>query len=196
MAGIITAMPKKLDFTLTDEALAELEDAIKHDPLKEVRTRSKVIRQLHFGRKPRELAEIFCVTQPTIYGWWHRYDLLGITGLANEVKKMPRRKVTDKYLALMDETLQSDPYELGYSFAIWTSERLRDHLDKKTGIHISIPWLNHVMAEAGYVYRKPKHTLTNKQDVDAKEAARSAIEELKKRPLTGRSGFSLWTKRP
>ena len=52
------------------------------------------------------------------------------------------------------------------------------------------------MAEAGYVFRRPKHTLSNKQDEDAKASARLAIEELKKRPLTVKSGSSLWTKRP
>ena len=188
-------MPKKIDFTLTNEALAELDDAIKHDSHQEVRTRAKAIRQLHFGRKAAEVAEIFCVSTPTIYNWWKRYALLQIAGLANEVKVMPRRKVTEKYLQLLEKTLAKEPQDMGYPFGIWTSERLRDHLAKETGIRICQSWLIHVMNEAGFVYRQPKHTLVNKQDVDAKAAAREAIEELKKRPLTVKSGSSLWMKR-
>ena len=189
-------MPKKIDFTLTDKAVIELEDAIKHDRHREVRERGKAIKQLHLGRKVPEVAEIFCVSQPTIYNWWKRYDLLGIAGLANEVKKMPRRKVTTRYLQLLQSSLDSDPQALGYAFGIWTAPRLRDHLEAQTSIRISLEWLRHVMAEAGYVFRRPKHTLSNKQDEDAKASARLAIEELKKRPLTVKSGSSLWTKRP
>ena len=187
-------MPKKFNFTLTDQAVIDLDDAIKSDPHREVRERGKAIKQLHLGRKVPEVAEIFCVSQPTIYNWWKRYALLGITGLANKVKVMPRRKVTDRYLELMETTLNQEPQALGYPFAIWTSERLREHLHTETGIHISVKWLNQVMAEAGFVYRRPKHTVVNKQDADAKQAAKDAIEELKKRPLTVKSSFSLWTK--
>lgn len=72
-------MLKIIDFTLTDEAINELDDAIKHDVHREVRERSKVIKQLHLGRKVAEVAEIFCVSQPTIYNWWKRYDRLGVS---------------------------------------------------------------------------------------------------------------------
>ena len=189
-------MPKKFDFTLTNEAIIELDDAIKRDAHHVVRERGKAIKQLHLGRKVPEVAEIFCVSQPTIYNWWKRYALLGIAGLANKVKVMPRRKVTERYLTLLEATLASEPQTHGYPFAIWTSERLPDHLYEQTGIHITLKWLNQVMAEAGFVYRRPKHTVSNKQDADAKQAARAAIEEMKKRPLTVKSGSSLWMKRP
>ena len=51
------------------------------------------------------------------------------------------------------------------------------------------------MRQKGFVYRRPKHDLTELQDPDAKEQARLLIEELKKGSAkTTKSGSSLWTK--
>ena len=112
-----------------------------------------------------------------------------------EVKQMPKRKVTTAYLAQIEEALAQDPEALGYTFPIWTLETLRDHLHKETKINITTKWLGVVLKQHGYVFRRPRHTLENKQDPVAKEQAEEAIEALKKRPLTEKSASSLWTKR-
>ena len=121
-------MPKKINYTLTTESVEELEEAIQKSKLPEVRRRALAIRQLHLGKKPQEVAEMFPVTAATIYNWWHRYQLLEVAGLANEVKQMPKRKVTPAYLAKIEEALAQEPEALGYTFPIWTLETLRDHL--------------------------------------------------------------------
>lgn len=188
-------MPKKIDYTLTTESVQELEDAIQASKYPEVRRRATAIRQLHLGKKPQEVADMLLVSAATIYNWWQRYQLLGVTGLANEVKQMPKRKVTPAYLAKIEEALSQDPESFGYAFPIWTLETLRQHLHKETCINISTKWLGLVLKKHGYVFRRPKHTLSNKQDTLAKEQAEVAIEALKKRALREKSAFSLWTKR-
>ena len=188
-------MSKKLDFTLTNELVQELEEAIQKSKFPEVRRRGMAIRQLHLGKKPQEVAEMFLVSGATIYNWWQRYQLLGIGGLANEVKQIPKRKVTPAYLAKIEEALAQEPEALGYQFPIWTLETLRQHLHKETGINISTKWLGLVLKQHGYVFRRPKHTLGNKQDPLAKEQAEEAIDALKKRVLTEKSVSFLWTKR-
>ena len=55
---------------------------------------------------------------------------------------------------------------------------------------------NEVIRQRGYVYRRPKHDLTNLQDLTAKQQAAELLEELKKGRSKTISGFSLWTKRP
>ncbi len=188
-------MPKKIDYTLTKESVQELEEAIQTSKYPEVRRRTMAIRQLHLGKKPQEVAAMFLVSAATIYNWWHRYQLLGVAGLANEVKQIPKRKVTPAYLAKIEEALEQEPATLGYAFPIWTLETLRDHLHQETGINITTKWLGIVLKQHDYVFRRPKHTLRNKQDPLAKEQAEEAIAALKKRALTEKSASSLWTKR-
>ncbi len=187
-------MPKIIDYTLTTESVQELEEAIQTSEYPEVRLRAMAIRQLHLGKKAQEVAEMFLVSLGTIYNWWHRYQLLEVAGLANEVKQIPKRKVTEAYLAKIDEALAQEPQSLGYAYPIWTLETLRDHLHKETDINISTKWLGIILKQNGYVFRRPKHTLNNKQDPGAKEQAEEAIETLKKTALTEQSAFSLWTK--
>ena len=189
-------MPKKINYTLTKESVRELEEAIQKSSYPEVRQRAMAIRQLHLGKKPQEVAELFLVSGATIYNWWHRYQLLNVEGLANEVKERPKRKVTPAYLVKIEEALAQEPESLGYTFPIWTLERLRDHLHQETKINITTKWLGIVLKRNGYVFRRPRHTPENKQNPVAKEQAKEAIEALKKRVLTEKSAFSLWTKRP
>jgi len=189
-------MPKKINFTLTTESLEEIETAIQKDKREKVRQRALAIRQLHLGKKPEEVAEMMLVTAVTIYGWWQRYEGEGIEGLANKKAKSYRRKVTATYVKLLEESLEQEPEAYGYEQALWTQESLRDHLEKETGIHLSVKWVGKLMKKADYVYRRPKHDLGNKGDPLAKEKAAEALEELKKRPLTVKSGSSLWTKQP
>lgn len=188
-------MPKKIKYTLTTESEQDLVKALQTSKQPEVRRRATAIRQLHLGKKPQDVAEMFLVSVATIYNWWHRYQLLGEAGLANEVKQIPKRKVTLAYLAHIEEALAQAPEALGYTFPIWTLETLRDHLHKKTKINITTKWLGVVLKQNGYVFRRPRHTLENKQDPEAKKQAEEAIEALKKRVLTEQSASSLWTKR-
>jgi transposase len=79
---------------------------------------------------------------------------------------------------------------------MWTVERLRDHLERKTGVHMSVSRLRVVIRKQDYVYRRPKHDLTSLQDPDAKEKARERLEALKKgRSQATKLGSSLWTRR-
>jgi transposase len=83
---------------------------------------------------------------------------------------------------------------LGYAFSIWTTERLRLHLKAKTGIELKPTQFKALLKENGFVYRRPKHDLSNLQDAKARQAAEEWLEELKKEPKKAKSTFSLWTK--
>jgi transposase len=85
---------------------------------------------------------------------------------------------------------------LGYDFAIWTSDRLRAHMLKETGIDLSDSRFRALLKRKGYRYRRPKKDLGHLQDKMAKAEAEKLLDELKKRSSETISGSSLWTKRP
>ena len=189
-------MPKRIDFTLTKDELATVKYAIKHDQRPEVRTRAVAIGMLGEGKAPAEVADFLAVSEPSVYGWWHRWQAGRVDGLANKPHRPERRKADRRYLLAMEEALEKEPAEYGYEFAIWTRERLRDHLQQETGVRLSLNWLGHLMKAAGYEYRRPKHDLSHLQNQDEKAVAKELLEELKKTSSTTISNFSLWTKRP
>lgn len=187
-------MPKSLSFQLTEEGLREIVKAIKHDKRPEVRQRAMVVRLLHEGKTPKEVAEFISVSQPTVYDCHHRWQEGGIEGLANRPKSGRPVKATDSYVAELEKTVEQDPQELGYAFSIWTTERLRLHLKTKTGIELKPTQFKALLKENDFVYRRPKHDLTNLQDEKARQAAEEWLEELKKELKKGKSTSSLWTK--
>jgi transposase len=188
------SMPKQINFHLTEAQRAELTKATKHDKRPEVRQRAAGICLLGRGDKPAVVAETLDVAQVTVYAWWHRYQVQGLHGLANQAKGRPETRADDAYLQALAQTLECEPSDLGYDFAIWTVERLRDHLAQQTGVHLSVGYLRRLMRDHGYVYRRPKHDLTNLQDPAAKAAATSFLDALKRGPQPARIGSSLWTK--
>lgn len=187
-------MPKSLSFQLTEEGLRDIVQAIKHDKRPEVRQRGIGLRLLHEGKMPKEVAEFLSVSQPTVYDWHHRWQEGGIESLANRPKSGRPVKATDSYVAELEKAVEHDPQELGYAFSIWTSERLRQHLKTKTGIELKPTQFKAILKENDFVYRRPKHDLTNLQDEKARQMAEEWLEELKKAPKKAKSTSSLWTK--
>jgi transposase len=188
-------MPKLLNFQLNDEQVKQVEQAKRKDKRAEVRQRATAVHLLHLGHEPTAVAEMLSVTVQAIYHWYHRFVQAGIEGLANQPKGRPKAKADAAYRQALEQTLATEPNELGYDFAIWTVERLRDHLARTTGKHLSISRLREIVREQQYVYRRPKHDLTSLQDAEAKALAQAQLEELKKAQATTISHSSLWTKR-
>ena len=69
-------------------------------------------------------------------------------------------------------------------------------MGQETGVYVSEGTMHNRLADLEFVYRRPKHTLENLQDKDAKKQADALLTELKKRQNQAKSTYSLWTKRP
>ena len=189
-------MPKRQKFTLTDEEGVSLETAMSKDKRAEVRRKATGVRLLHLGHSAAEVAEMLAVSLPTVYNWVRGWRQGGVEGLARQPKQRIERKADETYCQELEKALDSDPADVGYAFSIWTVERLRDHVEQATGVHLSVSRLRVILRERGYVFRRPKHDLSNLQDRDAKEEVKAILEELKRGRSTTISGFSLWTKQP
>lgn len=78
---------------------------------------------------------------------------------------------------------------------MWTINKLRKHLEKQTGILLSYTRFRALLSKHEYVYRQPKHDLSDLQDATAKAAAGDFLDWLKKSPSPSLpSSSSLWTK--
>lgn len=187
-------MPKKIDFTLTDEQVKTLTKAIKQDKRPQVVRRATAVHLLYQGYEVADVAKMVSASKPTIYTWHQRFLTKGVEGLANKTKQVGGRKVTDDYIVAMEEAVEREPASYGYTFAIWTRERLRDHLERETCIHISINWMGELLRKYDYVLRRPKHDLRHRQDPVARAEAEETLEALKKTQSRTISSSSLWTK--
>jgi transposase len=189
-------MPKRLDFTLTESELAEIEQAIRSEQDANVRQRATALRMLHLGYSASQVAENMAVELPTIYSWHHRRQADGIEGLRNRPKSGRPRHTDESYEKRLGEIVEIDPETLGYAFVTWTIDRLRQHMQKETGIRLSASRFRALMKRLGYEYRQPNHDLSALQDAEAHERSKELLSWLKKTPSVERSNSSLWTKQP
>lgn len=189
-------MPRKTNYTLTEEQMEAIEEAMAHDERREVVQRATCIRLLHLGYPPEETAEMMAVGYSSIYRWHQRWREHGVEGLADQARSGRPRKADAEYLGELEEALEHEPAEYGYGFAIWTIDRLARHLAARTGVELSGERLRVLMQEQGYVYRRPKHDLKALQDQQARADAMALLDDLKKERSPKISNSSLWTKRP
>ena len=189
-------MPKALNFTLSETELEIISKAIKTDKRLAVRQRAMGLRLLHEGHTPQEVAAIMSVSAPVVYNWHHRWQADRLEGLANRPKSGRPRKAGPSYVQRLEAVIEQDPQDLGYNFTLWTADRLRQHMEKETGERLGATKFRALLKENNFVYRRPKHDLTDLQDPQAREAAEEWLKELKKMPKLERSSFSLWMKAP
>lgn len=190
-------MSRRIDFTLTAEQLAELEQAINSSPYPEVRQRAIAIRMLHLGQHPEQVGAIVLVTSNTIYAWHKRWREQGLAGLRDGHRTGRPNKADAAYMQELERVLELDPRSLGLPFTIWTLNRLRLYLAEKTSILLSYTRFRALMNREGYRWKAPKHDLSHLQDRPAQETIAQITEWLKKTsPLTPSPipNSSLWTK--
>ena len=183
-----------IDYTLNDEELRIVKQAMNHATQPEVRQRSTAIHLLHQQHKPEQVADMMAVSMGCVYQWHRRWREYGIDGLKNRPKSGRPANADDNYCQLLEELLANEPSDYGYAFAFWTADRLREHLRQKTGIKLSNRRFRVLMKKKGYVYRRPKHDLTDLQDPEAVDRAKELLEWVKKPVSTSSSNLSLWTK--
>lgn len=189
-------MPKKIEYTLTIESLTIIERAIKNHDDQRVRQRATMIRMLHLGQKPQEIAELLSIQPGKVYYWHQRWREEGIEGLADRPRSGRPQAADGQYRHLLAQVIEQDPHDLGYAFTVWDSKRLIAHLEKETGVRVTERTFLNILAEEEYVYRRPKHTLNPLQDKVVKARAEATLELLKKKLNEPKSNYSLWTKRP
>lgn len=191
-------MSRNINYTLTQEQLAEIEQAINGSPYPEVRQRAIAIRLLHVGQSTQQVAQVVLVTSNTIYAWHKRWRELGIAGLRDGHRTGRPAKADQAYLKELGRVLEIDPRTLDLPFTIWTINRLRLYLAEQTDILLSYTRFRALLSREGYRWKEPKHDLSHLQDRPAQETTAQIMEWLKKTSHLTPSptpNSSLWTKR-
>ncbi len=189
-------MMRKRDYSLPVAEVEQLKQVIRQSKEVDIVQRATAIKMLHDGQAVRTVAATVMLSTTTVRYWFDRWLEHGLIGLETRPRSGRPALLTGEFWEVIDQALETDPMTLGYNFTIWTLERLRDHAECETGIHINANYLSEQMKKQGYVYRRPRHDLRNHQDAVARDAAQAQLETLKKTQKQGILHYSLWTKVP
>src|ERR1041385_3500268 len=144
-----------------------------------VAKRARVIHSLHLGYRVEAVAEMQNISVASVYRQVQHFQAEGLVGLADKPKSGRPGKATPDYIELLEKTLETNPKDNGYGFAVWTQARLRQSLEQETGIRISRSRFQELLERLGYVYRRPKRDLGQRQNPQLREQVKAALEELK-----------------
>lgn len=167
----------------------DLEDA-EWDALDELRfstgdadvfRNATVILMSGVGRSKFDIAKDLGCSPATVDNVRKRYRQRGLEGLQR--RKPPGRKsrATSAYRAALREAVQTPPQTLGYGFSVWSANRLAKHLEKTTKIALGDDRLRVILAEEGFSFQRPKHTMKGKRDEAAYMRAQGELKILKKK---------------
>jgi transposase len=165
---------------LTNVEERELKRLVRGGKNARVVRRAQMIRLAHEGQSAAEIARLWEVSAQGVRKVIHRFNRLGMGGLADQVRQGRPRKTTPHYVQLLQEAVATSPRDLGYPFSCWTLERLREHLGRRTRILLSLTRLAQVMAEHHIVYRRPKHGMNHLRDPQEYDEKKAFLEFVKK----------------
>lgn len=133
------------------------------------------------GRSKFDIAEDLGCSPATVDNVRKRYRQRGLEGLQRRPPPGRSSRATPEYRAALRQTVQTPPQSLGYGFSVWSANRLAKHLEKTTKITLSDDRVRMILAEEGFSFQRPKHTMKGKRNEAAYVRAQGELKILKKK---------------
>jgi transposase len=167
------------------------------DPCPQVRHRAHLLLAVLAHGSLAGAARATGTAAKTIARWRDRFLADGRAGLADQPRAGRPRRLTAAADDLLDAALATSPMDYGYPVATWGLVDLTDLLAQHLGIVIGTEALSRHLKARGYVYRRPRHDLTHRQDAEAVESAKHTLRTLEKGGLIVLDTISsTWTNAP
>jgi len=101
------------------------------------------------------VAEIFDVTESTVYGWQKLYREGGLAALSTKIASGRKKLLSDKQLLQLRGWILRDPRQLEFDFALWTRKMVRDLIRRKFGVDYSLQNVGRILKMLGFSPQRP-----------------------------------------
>ena len=127
---------------------------LKHDVLEALRIRA--VRQIEQGESPETVIKALGMNRRTVYKWIARYreggiDALKATPLSGRPLKLDGAKLRWIYKTIVTK----NPLQLRFPFALWTREMVKELIERKYGIKLSLVSVGRLLKKLGLSCQKP-----------------------------------------
>ncbi len=160
----------------------EIEELYHHGPNHRVRKRAQAIRLSAMGYTITQIVEILGCNRQSIHNWFDSFEAQGCQGIYDKPCSGRPVIATVDYRTRLVEAIKTNPRKMGYPFTVWTLTRIRAHMAREMRILLSESRVRQIMKEEGLVFKRPKHTLSQKRDKNAFAEVQDILEQVKKSP--------------
>jgi len=162
---------------LNPKQIEKLQKALREEQKASIRERILILLLLNDGKTQSNVAEFLGCSINKVSYWCLKGDPDNLESLIDERMKGNHKKVTDKYLEILLETIEKAPQELGYDFGRWTAQRLATYLEESTGIKLSGGQVRRILKQKKYVYIWAKYSWESKRNPEKRTAFKIKIAE-------------------
>lgn len=129
---------------------------LSHATLEEIRIRA--VKQVEAGESPEAVMGALGMNPRNIYRWIALYREGGEAALRAKALKGAAPKLSGSQLKWIRKTvIGKSPLQLGFEFALWTREMVRDLIARKYGIRFHIVSIGRILKKLGLSAQKPLH---------------------------------------
>ncbi len=122
---------------LNQEQKERLQTVVRKADCPRLREHALILLLQNDGKTYEKIAEFIGCGYRTVAYWCVHGDPDNLESLRDKREQGNYRKVTEEYIALLQEVVEKAPKELGYEFGRWTAQRLATYLLCQTGIKLS-----------------------------------------------------------
>ena len=127
---------------------------LKHDVLEALRIRA--VRRIEQGESPEMVIKALGMNRRTIYKWIARYRERGVDGLrATPLSGRPLKISGAKLQWIFRTVVTKNPLQLRFPFALWTREMVKELIERKYGIKLSVISVGRLLKKLGLSCQKP-----------------------------------------
>jgi transposase len=114
---------------LNPKQIEKLQKALREEEKANIREKILILLLLNDGKTQSNITDFLGCSINKVSYWFLKGDPDDLESLIDERMKGNQKKVTDKYLEILLETIEKAPQELGYDFGRWTAQRLATYLE-------------------------------------------------------------------
>jgi transposase len=133
--------------------------ALQHCSDARLKTSLLIIVNLFRGRRAGTVAAVLQVARSTVYRVAARYRKEGESGLCDGRRHNGHRKLTDKYLKVLHDTVGGSPQDHGWQRPTWTRELLVRTLFVKTRVRVHVATMSIALHRIRARRGRPKPTV-------------------------------------
>lgn len=140
---------------------------LDHKTLEEMRIRA--VLQVQSGVSPEDITKALGLSAPVIYNWLARYRQHGMDGLkAKKISGRPPRLTGKMMKWIYNTVVQKNPFQFRFEFALWTRDMIREIINDKYKIKLSLSSVSRLLKQLGLTCQRPifKAWQQNEQQVN------------------------------
>jgi transposase len=168
---------------LTDAQFDELDELRSSTRSADVFRNCTIILLSYGGRTIARIADDLGCSTETVKRVRQLYRSGGTAALHPDKPPGRPSAATTEFRKALADAVATDPRQLGYGFATWSTGRLAAHLAKVTSTKLGPAQIRRLLHQEGFSIHRPKHTLKGKRDEAAYQKAKAQLRRLKKRAV-------------